>query len=302
MARKVLQLNSRLSATGFQTGSGQALSFYRSATNPLHVAIFDFHSHTFDSHYNTFCHALSHFATFCNDHRLWQTAALLWRPRLSWPRLEAVNQTGAPYSRPPSRDPWSTGMLCQGFHMFRHYAQTFLIAAFHNLDSMDFVLKGLSMKRDRKHITLTYIPSTYIYIYIYIFSYIMLCHIIHIIFDCSASDIFRSMILQQPRASTWSTRSTRAPGTPGAPGKLHEPFSALAPGQARTLRDEFAPPFCARAVCDAFAIFGMHHTLVQCTSALCHVLVHACFTLMVLLSSWWRWLIGYVGCNIISSW
>ena len=279
MARKVLQLNSRLSATGFQTGSGQALSFYRSATNPLHVAIFDFHSHTFDSHYNTFCHALSHFATFCNDHRLWQTAALLWRPRLSWPRLEAVNQTGAPYSRPPSRDPWSTGMLCQGFHMFRHYAQTFLIAAFHNLDSMDFVLKGLSMKRDRKHITLTYIPSTYIYIYIY---FLTSCYV--------TLYTSYSIVVHRIYSVAWYYNS-RAP-VPEVPGRLGRRGLQERPGNFTSLSRPW--PLAKLVLWGmnsrlrfAHARFAMRSPFLACTIHWCNAPVRCVMFWCTLVLLWW---------------
>ena len=73
------------SVAGFQTGSGRTF-FLQKATNPLHFVICCLSAHFLPQ----IPYILPHSAIVCHESWLWEIAALLWRPRLSWPRLEAV--------------------------------------------------------------------------------------------------------------------------------------------------------------------------------------------------------------------
>ena len=53
------------------------------------------------SHCAARCHILPHFAHISHESWLWGIARLLWRPRFSWPRLEAVKQGEIPYKGNP---------------------------------------------------------------------------------------------------------------------------------------------------------------------------------------------------------
>ena len=99
-ATRRVGLPHRPQSPDFQTGSGQT-GFSQKGHISLYFAIVCLSAHTLP-HFVTCCHILP---TFLRETPLGGIAALLRRPRLSWPRLGAFKPPRTT-ATPPRRQPW----------------------------------------------------------------------------------------------------------------------------------------------------------------------------------------------------